>query len=188
MPTPPILLVRHAESEWNAAGRWQGHGDPPLSERGRAQARAAAESLAGSRIEVLVCSDLRRAQETAAALGDALGLAPSPDPRLRELDVGAWEGLSRSEIERRHPEDLAAFDSGDPDARPTGGETLRELAARVGSALAWWVERHPGARLALVTHLGVIRVLSGVSDLDNAGWCWIESDPGARDGAVRAAG
>jgi broad specificity phosphatase PhoE len=186
VPAPPILLIRHAESEWNAAGRWQGHGDPPLSERGRDQAGRSARQLANVRIDVLVCSDLRRAVETAGAVGGALGLEPLRDAGLRELDVGAWEGLTRSEIARRHPEDLAAFDRGDLDARPTGGETLVELEARARSTLASLVERHEGKRLGVITHLGVIRVLADVAEIDNAGWCWIdfggaESVPLARE-------
>jgi broad specificity phosphatase PhoE len=183
VPAPPILLIRHAESEWNAAGRWQGHGDPPLSERGREQAGSYASNLANSRIDVLISSDLRRAVETAAVVGGALGLEPLRDAGLRELDVGAWEGLTRSEITRRHPLDLAAFDRGDPGARPTGGETLVELETRVRAALSSLVERHFGKRLAVITHLGVIRVLADVAEIDHAHGCWIDFDctePAAR--------
>jgi broad specificity phosphatase PhoE len=181
-------LIRHAESEWNAAGRWQGHADPPLSARGRAQARTAAGNLTNSRVEVLLCSDLQRAVETAAAVGEALGLEPMPDARLREIDIGAWEGLTRSEISLRHPEDLAAFDSGDLDARATGGESLRELDTRVRIALASLVDRHLGKRLAVVTHMGVVSVLAELTELDNAGWCWIDFDPAGQAAPAREAG
>jgi len=103
-----LLLVRHAESEWNATGRWQGHADPPLSPAGRAQARALAEAIAplleARRPSLLVCSDLSRAIETARALGAACGLDPVPDPRLRELDVGSWSGLTEPEIRRSEAE------------------------------------------------------------------------------------
>jgi probable phosphoglycerate mutase len=186
VPDARILLVRHAESEWNAAGRWQGHGDPPLSERGRAQARRTAAALVGSGVEVLVSSDLRRAVETASALARVLGLEPLRDARLRELDVGAWEGLTRAEIALRHPEDLARFDREGPDARPTGGETLGELERRARGALASLVARHPGRRLGIVTHLGVIRALAGAAEIDNAGWCWVEGEgPLAAAGSAR---
>jgi broad specificity phosphatase PhoE len=88
-----FLLIRHAESEWNAAGRWQGHGDPPLSARGREQAAALARELEGEGVEVLIASDLARSAQTAAILGARWGLAPTPDARLREIDVGRWTGL-----------------------------------------------------------------------------------------------
>jgi len=154
-----LLLVRHAESSWNAAGRWQGHADPPLSERGVAQANALARDLAGEPIDRIVSSDLRRAAETAAILGRARGLEPLLEPRLRELDLGAWEGLTRDEIASTAQADLRRFDAGDPDVRPGGGETLREIERRVRFAVRELVEAHAGQRLAVVTHLGVIRAL-----------------------------
>jgi len=157
------LLIRHAESRWNAAGRWQGHGDPPLSDRGIAQARALARELARERIDVIVSSDLCRATQTAAILGRARGLRPLLNPRLRELDLGDWEGLTREEIARAAGASLRRFDAGDLDVRPGGGENLRELAQRACSAVTDLVDAHPGRRLAIVTHLGVIRALLGES-------------------------
>ena len=85
-----FLLIRHAESAWNAAGRWQGQADPPLSPLGREQARAVARELAEAKLDVLLASDLCRALETARRVGAPHGLVPTPDPRLRELDVGRW--------------------------------------------------------------------------------------------------
>jgi broad specificity phosphatase PhoE len=180
-----LLLIRHAESSWNAAGRWQGHGDPPLSDRGRAQANALARELSREAIDVLVSSDLRRAAETAAILGQARGLQPKWNPRLRELDIGDWEGLTRDQIECTASDLLRRFDAGDRDVRPGGGENLREIEQRAFSAVTELIDAHPGRRLAVVTHLGVIRALLGESresargaglvpaprvDLDNA--CW----------------
>jgi len=159
-----IWLLRHAESEWNAARRWQGHGDPPLSERGRATATARARELArqvsreGRRLR-LFCSDLRRARDTAEALGAVLGLTATPDAALRELDVGRWTGLHRGAIEDRDPALLAAFESGDPEVRPGQGETRAELRTRVRDAVEQRVAEDPGADLLLVVHLGVIRAL-----------------------------
>ena len=120
-----IWLLRHAESEWNAAGRWQGHGDPPLSARGRAEAKARAPEIAvrlgaGSRPIRVLSSDLRRAVETAAFVAYELDVAPSISPNLRELDVGTWTGLERHEIEAADAKLLAAFESDDPDVRPGG--------------------------------------------------------------------
>ncbi|MGH2760212.1 MAG: histidine phosphatase family protein, partial [Actinomycetota bacterium] len=108
-----LLLIRHAESQWNAQGRWQGLADPELSERGRAQALAAASRLAGT-VERIVASDLRRAAETADIIGDTLGLGPvERRAELREIDVGRWSGLTRAEIEERWPDGIARWNRGE---------------------------------------------------------------------------
>ena len=163
MSEASLLLVRHAESSWNAAGRWQGHGDPPLSDRGRAQADALARELTRESIDIIVSSDLRRAAETAVILAEARGLRPLLNPRLRELDLGDWEGLTRDQIERTAGDVLRRFDDGDLDVRPGGGENLREIEQRAFSVVTELVDAHPGRRLAIVTHLGVIRALLGES-------------------------
>ena len=170
-----FLLIRHAESEWNAAGRWQGQADPPLSAEGRAQAETLAASLVGTSLDALIASDLDRARETAEAIGRALGLVPILDPRFRELDVGEWSGLRRSEIEARDPEKLERFEAGEPDVRPGGGESRREIRIRVRTAAAELHERYVGRRVALVTHLGVIRALWPGTEMKNAEARWWEA-------------
>jgi broad specificity phosphatase PhoE len=98
-----LLLLRHGQSEWNAQQRWQGHGDPSLTELGRTQAREAAARLASAGIERMVSSDLARAFETAEILAAALGLALERDALWRERDIGIWTGLRREEIGRAGP-------------------------------------------------------------------------------------
>jgi broad specificity phosphatase PhoE len=166
-----FLLIRHAESTWNAAGRWQGQGDPPLSDRGRRQAAQLAQALGAEPIDFLIASDLARAAETAAILGRALGLVPRADRRLRELDIGAWTGLTGAEIAHGERELLERFQAGDPDARPGGGESRREIRRRVRGAVGEMTAQHPGRRVALVTHLGVIRALLTNAEPANATWC-----------------
>jgi probable phosphoglycerate mutase len=163
-------LIRHAESTWNAAGRWQGQEDPPLSERGRLQAAELARVLAGEGVETLIASDLARAFETATIVGRVLGLHPRPEPALRELDAGAWSGLPRSEIARRDGEALARFDSGDVDAPAGGGESRREVARRARQALLAIGREGAGRRLAVVTHAGVVRSLLPDVRLANTEW------------------
>lgn len=164
-----FLLIRHAESLWNASGRWQGHADPPLSERGVAQAEALASRLAGEEADQLLCSDLQRACRTAAILGGVLGLAPVPDPRLRELDVGVWEGLTRAEIEARDPRALARFDAGEPTVPAGGAESRGAMRQRVRKAFRAIAEAHPHKRIVVVTHLGVVQALLPGTELTNAG-------------------
>lgn len=130
-----ILVVRHGESEWNALGRWQGQADPELSARGRDQATLAARFLAGTGVERVFSSDLRRASRTAGIIAEALGLGePVTEQALREIDVGDWSGLTRAEIETRWPELLGAWRDGRLQSTP-GGETLSELRDRVTGAI-----------------------------------------------------
>lgn len=154
-----VWLIRHAESEWNAAGRWQGQRDPALSERGREQAQRLAVSLADAQLEGIVASDLVRARETAAIVGGALGVAPHLDARLRERDLGYWSGLTSVEIVARWPRDLARLRQRDLELKPGGGESLRALHARVAefvAVLSAWPGDGP---LAIVTHAGILRAL-----------------------------
>jgi broad specificity phosphatase PhoE len=165
-----LWLIRHAESTWNAAGLWQGQSDPPLSEAGRLQAERLAEALVDEQVDVVVTSDLARTRETAELVARRLGLALHAEPGLRELDAGTWSGSSRAEIERRDGTLLADFDTGDPEVRAGGGECRREVAHRARRALAAWSRRHAGARLAVVTHSGVIRSLLPGVRVANARW------------------
>ena len=155
-----LLLIRHAESEWNARGLWQGWGDPPLSARGRAQAEALADQLASRpRADLLFSSDLCRAVQTAEIVGRPWGLEPQGDARLRELSVGHWEGRTRREISRFDASGLERFDAGDPLWRAGGAESACDLARRVRPVIAEYAQRFPAARLAFVLHLGVLRAL-----------------------------
>ena len=156
----PVLLIRHGESTWNAEGRWQGWGDPPLSARGRAQAAALAEQLVSEGIVHLVSSDLARAAQTARILGDAFGIAPELDARLRERDLGRWSGLEEAEILAAFPDELIRFRAREPGVRPGGGESRDEFVSRVAPALRWLAGEAGAGALAIVTHLGVIRLIA----------------------------
>jgi probable phosphoglycerate mutase len=116
----------------------------------------------------VVASPLRRALATAWPLARRIGISVELEPALREHDVGLWGGLSREEIQRRWPEELARFDAGDPDARAPGGESRREVGQRVASAMRALLQRHTGRRIAVVTHLGVILALAPGVRLANA--------------------
>jgi len=169
-----FTLVRHAESQWNAAGRWQGHGDPPLSERGFEQAHRCAERFAAESVSVdrLVCSDLLRTRQTASAIATRLDLVSEPTEQLRELAIGRWTGLTREEIAETDCELLEAFDSGDPEIRPGGGETRNEIRARVRAVVETLARGHAGKHLVLVVHSGVIKAL--VPEANPANTEWVE--------------
>jgi broad specificity phosphatase PhoE len=171
-----FLLIRHAESAWNATRRWQGHADPPLSARGVAQAESLARSLAGEPADRLLCSDLARARHTAEIVGRALGLDACCDARLRELDVGAWEGLTREEITARDPEALARFDAGLAEQPAGGAESRADLRRRVLQTFRALAEAHPEECLVVVTHLGVLQALLSGGEVANAGIARIVAD------------
>jgi broad specificity phosphatase PhoE len=175
METTRLFLIRHGESVWNAQGLWQGQGDPPLSPQGRAQAADLAKRLEIAGVSAIVTSDLARARETAGIVAAELGLGMHLEPRLRELDVGCWSGLSRAEIARRWPEDLARFRDGDEDLRPGGGESWRELRTRAVQALGDVAAAHPAARVAVVTHAGLVRSVVPGTRLSYTMWCLLEA-------------
>jgi len=172
MPKTRMLLVRHGQTPWNADGRWQGHGDPGLTVEGHAQAdelaRALHEEAERRRWSRVIASDLARAQQTARAVANLLSLPVELDLRLRELDVGAWSGLSRSEIAERDPETLQAFERGEPTIRPGGGESRIEIRERTHAFVCEVAERYRDEHVIVVTHLGVIRALLPGTNPTNA--------------------
>lgn len=162
-----IYLARHGETDDNAPPkRVQGRLDPPLNERGREQARALAERVAGLGIAALWSSHQRRALETAAIVNERLGLEQRIDPRLAEADWGDWQGRLVEDIERDDGELLAAWRRAERDFRFPGGESLAEHMARVRAALG---DVALGPRPALVVcHGGTIRCALAVDGaIDN---------------------
>jgi 2,3-bisphosphoglycerate-dependent phosphoglycerate mutase len=155
-----VLLVRHGQS---AAARpdapfplVDGQGDPPLSPLGREQAAALGRRLAGAGLDAVYVTTLRRTSETAQPLLDATGLGARVEADLREVHLGEWEGgLFRKHVAERHPLALRMLAEERWDVIP-GAESAAALAARVRGALERIAAGHPGGRVAVVTHGGVI--------------------------------
>lgn len=153
-----LILARHGETDWNRENRFQGHADPPLNELGRRQSRELGDLLAGEGIARVYSSPLRRARETADIVARLLGLEVVDEEGLREIDVGAWSGLTRDEVAQRFPEAYAQWLVRAPHGFEDG-ETYEELAARVIPAIRALSARHPGEAVLVVTHGGPSRVL-----------------------------
>ncbi|MBW3625147.1 MAG: histidine phosphatase family protein [Armatimonadetes bacterium] len=154
-----LLLIRHGQTTWNAERRLQGQQDAPLTEEGIRQAHAASGRLATTAFTAIYTSDLGRAAHTAEIINVPHRLELRQRADLREVDLGAWEGKTASELERNETEaDLLAKWREDSVAnRPPGGERLEELQARVIRALEGIAGAHPDGRVAVVTHGGVIK-------------------------------
>jgi probable phosphoglycerate mutase len=162
---PDLVILRHAQSTWNAEGRWQGQADPPLTDVGECQARLAGRRLSSETpFDLVVSSDLGRAVQTAALMNTELGTgAPHEiETGLREYDVGAWSGHTREEIEAQWPGYLDRFGQGALDS-PPGGESRADFDERVVEAGRWVAARARASdsrRVLVVTHGGVVRSLA----------------------------
>ena len=170
-----VLLLRHAQSTWNADGRWQGQADPPLSAGGRAAAAAAAADPEFDEISGVVASDLARARETAEIIALARGWpAPTTYRGLRERGAGDWTGLTRADIDAGWPGALDAT----PPLIP-GGEDSGALVARAIATLHRVAEAWPDASVLAVSHGALIRAVEqhgGVepSPVPNLSGRWVE--------------
>lgn len=155
-----FVVVRHGETRWNLEQRIQGQGDSPLTETGRAQAEAIARRLAAERaFDALVSSDLGRALETSRPIAQATGREVRLDARLRERHFGIGEGLTYGEAGERFPGAFRGDGAIDPDYAIPGGESRRRFQERVARAFEALAAEHPGARLVVVTHGGVLATL-----------------------------
>ncbi len=155
-----ILLIRHGQTLWNHERRYQGQKDIPLNDRGRREASLLAARLKRHYEEYPIgriwSSDLARARETAGIIGDALGLDVSTHTGLREINFGAWEGLTPPEAERVVPENVQAYRRDPVFTAPVGGEAYNEVVCRVGATL----EEIIGAGdrvIAVVAHGGSLK-------------------------------
>lgn len=160
--TRRLILLRHGQTHYNATMRMQGQLDTTLSEQGRKQASLAADAIAQRHPSALYSSDLQRARHTADAIGDATGLDVHVDSRLRETNLGEWQGMSHLEVDEKWPGARKQWRSA-PQWAPPGGESRIEVAARTRAVVdelidadADWAN-HP---VVMVAHGGAIAALA----------------------------
>jgi probable phosphoglycerate mutase len=152
-----ILAIRHGETAWNVDTRIQGHLDIPLNDTGIWQAQRLARALAAREsVAAIYSSDLQRAQATARAIATATGAPLHLHSGLRERRFGVFEGRTWAEVEAHWPQDCARWRQRDPDWAPQGGESLRQLRARIVTTLHELAARHAGQQIVLVAHGGVL--------------------------------
>ncbi len=155
-----IFLIRHAESEWNAAHRYTGQQDVPLSPLGRKQARLVAERLADEPLAAIYSSPLRRAHETAMAIAQARSLPIILDANLMELAHGLWEGLTAAQVAEKFAEGITQWHAQPAQVTMPQGESLGELAQRVQASLGRVTAEQRDRAFAICSHDAVLRVLT----------------------------
>lgn len=158
MPTQ-IILIRHGETDWNVDGRFQGQGAIPLNENGKNQAEQLGQYFADNppRAQIMYCSDSLRTRQTADIINKYINLPITYEARVREVDVGQWQGMNSTEVEEwdavRYQEFLAdPFNNACPD-----GESYSQIAARGAEALNEIAQKHPNEQVLIVSHGALIR-------------------------------
>lgn len=177
--TTDVLLIRHGQSEGNAARRFGGHTATPLSPRGRRQAQATARALQAEELTAIYSSDLARAVETAQPVANLTGLAVNATTAFRERSVGVMEGLTFEDAAQQHPEQYAALLRRDFEHVLTGGESYRQLLDRAVQKLDEIIAENKGGKIAVFSHTGTICILAlhlmGALDAPELKPVWISS-------------
>lgn len=165
-----LCLIRHGQTAWNLEGRWQGHTDQPLNEKGLDQARFARSELREQPFVAVYSSDLQRAMVTAEIIAEPHGLPIKTDPALREINLGEWEGQLLTDIPTLYPEAWAERQRTPFTAQPPGGESAKELALRVIPAISAICRKHRRGEVLIVSHGLALAVFL----------CYIRAEPWAR--------
>jgi len=166
-----LLLVRHAETEWNDSARFQGQTDIPLNERGLAQAAQVARRLQREPLAAIYSSDLSRALDTARVIAREHKLEVIVSEQLREASFGSWEGMTFDEVRLRFPEEAKGWILDPVMIRPADGETREAILSRVMGALHRIAEDYGDRTVAIVTHGGPIKC-AVMHALEASGSAW----------------
>ena len=154
-----LILIRHGETLWNTQLRMQGSLDSDLTPKGKSQIKALGEWMKDVPFDYLYCSDSGRARKTAEAISKYTGHKLNIDKRLREKNLGIFEGLTSEEAREQNPETFQLFKSAGTNYVIDQGESTQQLLDRALEAIEKIRLRHPQKVAVLVTHGGVVRVL-----------------------------
>ena len=155
-PATRFILLRHGQTAMSAAKQYSGRANPELTELGKKQALAAAQALADAHIDAVVCSPLRRCQQTAAAVVEGRDLRVETVEDLIEVDFGRWEGKTFAEADAVDPE-LHARWLKDTSVACPGGESLRAVHRRVSAVRRELQQRYAGHTVLVVSHVNPIK-------------------------------
>ncbi len=153
-----LYIVRHGETVWNTRDRMQGVKDSPLTDKGKEHAERMGKKLKELDVDfsALYTSDLGRAYETAALISNSIGIEITSDERLRERNMGVFEGHSWDYVRENYKEDFALLVSDDDNYRIPEGESRGEYRDKVVSFMEFIAEKHEGENILAVTHRGFI--------------------------------
>lgn len=159
MTVQRIVMIRPGETMWNRMGRWQGWVAAPLSDYGRQQAAALARFVRHIKLAALYTSDLKRATETADMLAKELRFAPTPDARLRERNIGIWQGLTLDEMRAWYPDEYATLLNDVDSYRMTNGESRNDVRTRMLEAFGDILRDDKGETVGILSHTTALKVL-----------------------------
>ncbi len=154
-----VQLIRHGQTDWNVAGRWQGFEPVPLNPEGYEQARLLADHLRNRPISAIYSSDLPRAFQTASVIGECVGVQPYADPLWREFNLGIFQGFTTDELKVHYAQEWTAFHHDYWNYQIPAGESRRELQDRGYRAWEQMVAAAPGPEVVVLSHGGTIRML-----------------------------
>ncbi len=154
-----LYLIRHGESSSNVNKTFTGQQNAALTELGHRQAACIQGYFLGIHIDRILSSDLSRAVDTAIPLSKVSRVPIEPMTALREIYGGKWEGEKFSELQYMYPEDYAIWRYDIGAARPTDGESIREICYRVCNAVEAVQKAHPDETIVIATHAVPIRVM-----------------------------
>ena len=154
-----LIIVRHAESQWNPLGRYQGLLDPELTDRGKRQAEALAHELKKENIVRVYSSPLQRTRQTAKVITDKLGVPLYREDRVIEIDHGEWSGMLVDEVKEKYPEQFRMWIEEPHRVKFDGGESLEDVFSRVKDFLNTLKDKHKDETVVVVSHTVPIRCM-----------------------------
>jgi broad specificity phosphatase PhoE len=159
MTVKRVILIRPGETDWNRQGRWQGWVSVPLNTHGRNQARYLARFIRNVGMTALYASDLKRAVQTAEILVETLGYPPVYDARLRERNIGSWQGLTQDEMRDWYPDEYQKLVENRAGYAVPGGESRNQMKARMIAAFDDYMKEDKGETIGIISHSSAIRSL-----------------------------
>ena len=157
--TTTLVLIRHGQTDWNVAGRWQGEADIPLNENGRLQAQKVAQRLKNWSLQALISSDLQRAAATAQAIGEVCGLTPIYSAAWQERAVGDFSGMTGAQAREKYPDVFSATKSIGGVLNPPNGEQFTDFHRRAITAYETAVSEYDGQTIAIVSHGATLAII-----------------------------
>ncbi len=171
-----LFLIRHGESEANRLGFFAGQSDTPLTDVGHEQARRAVAFFHDIAVDTVISSDLTRAMDTARPTAEFFGLPVIPEPGMREVFAGDWEGMPFADLPKASPEQYHLWKTDIGNVAFPNGETIEEAAFRAQETIRKIAEQHPQETVVIASHGGIIRALlalwqcGNVQAMQHAAW------------------